>query len=158
VRRRRVTQVVAIAAALVVSAGFVRSAGARPDAAAGKTLRFTALFLPGGRVVRHPPAGDAGDEAFVRLKLVNMPVRAGTGTVYTIASKDGKSTRYLFQFKWPDGTLGLIGRLTATPSGGLSQKFAVTSGSGVYTGVRGTGTLGKRPGGKPGLVVTIKLL
>ena len=123
-------------------------------AAQTKTLRFTALFLPGGRVVAHPPSGQAGDETYVNLKLTGMP---GTGKVYTLASKDGRSTRYRFTFTFKSGGLGLVGTIVATASGGTTQAFAVTGGTGAYKNAHGTATLGKRPGGGAGIVVTIQL-
>lgn len=143
----------ALVALGLVCGGLALDAGARPD----RTVRFTALFLPGGRVVAHPPAGDPGDESFVSLKLVGAPGGTGTGSVYTIATKDGKATNYRFKFTLHDGKLGLVGALTAVPGGSVSQKFSVTGGTGAYKGAHGTGTLGKRPGGAPGIVVTIQL-
>ena len=118
------------------------------------TLEFTALFLPGARVVAHPPAGEPGNESYVNLRLTGMP---GTGTVYTVAARDGRSTHYRFRFVFRTGTLGLVGTISATPSGGTSQRFTISGGTGAYKGGHGTGTLGKRLGGGAGIVVTIRL-
>src|SRR5205814_7725441 len=97
------------------------------------------------------PAGEAGNESYVNLKLTGMP---GTGIVYTIAARDGRSTRYRFRFVFRTGTLGLVGTISATPSGGTTQKFTVSSGTGAYKGAHGTGTPGKRARGGAGLAVT----
>src|SRR3954470_22765869 len=118
-----------VAFALALTAAAVLALSARAGSAT--TLRFTVLFQPGGRVVAHPPAGEPGNETYVNLKLTGMP---GTGTVYTVAAKDGRSTRYRFRFVFRTGTLGLTGTISATASGGTSQRFTVSSGTGAYKG------------------------
>lgn len=142
--------VVLVAVVAIAGIAVVETVGARQ----AKTLRFTALFLPGGRVVAHPPSGARGDETYVSLKLTGMP---GTGTVYTLAAEDGRSTRYRFRFVLKTGTIGLVGTISATSSGGTRQTFRVTPGTGAYKTTHGTATLGKRPGGAAGIVVTILL-